>query len=107
MKRYLIILFLLLSTLAGATNYYVKTGGSDAASGLDNANAWATISKVSGFAFSAGDTIFFNKGDTFRGLLYNQHSGSAIGGRIVYDAYGTGAKPKILGAVDRSLEADW
>ena len=66
MRQLLTILFLLISAFAGATNYYVKNGGNDGAAGTSDATAWATIGKVSGFTFASGDTVFFNRGDTWR-----------------------------------------
>jgi hypothetical protein len=44
--------------------YYVKSTGSDSNSGLSDALAWKTISKVNSQTFSPGDTILFNCGDT-------------------------------------------
>ena len=106
MKKILTILLLAVSLHGWATNYYVKTGGNDGLSGTSDANAWATITKVNSSSFSAGDTIFFRRGDTFRGQLIIPSSGSA-GNHIVFDAYGTGSKPKLFGAKDLSSDADW
>ena len=69
MKRLLTIPFLLISFVLGATDYYVRMGGNDAASGTSIANAWVTLSRVNGFYFSPGDKIQFHCGDTFRGYL--------------------------------------
>lgn len=71
--------------------YYVKAGGNDALSGLSDANAWGTIAKVNGFTFATGDTIKFKKGDSFYGSIVVPSS------NLVFDAYGTGAKPIITG----------
>jgi hypothetical protein len=78
--------------------YYVKNTGSDLLTGLSDAQAWATISKVNSTTFAPGDTICFNKGDTFRGLLSVTASGTS-GSKITYTSYGTGNRPKILGSV--------
>ncbi len=56
--------------------YFVKTGGSDAATGLTDALAWATIAKVSGKVFVAGDIVQFRQGDTFTGQMYSANIGS-------------------------------
>lgn len=88
------ILLLFIALNVGATNYYVKNGGNDAASGLDDDNAWETIVKVNGETFSAGDSILFKRGDRFVGQLIPPNSGS-VGSYIVFGAYGTGAKPII------------
>jgi hypothetical protein len=106
MKRYLTILLLLISISAGATNYYVKNGGNNGAAGTSDATAWADLTKVNSTTFAAGDSIFFRRGDTFRGSVYQTENGTA-NNWIYYGAYGTGAKPKILGSKDLSLTSDW
>lgn len=97
MKKLLIILFVIISLPALATKYYVKNGGSDAADGLSDGNAWETISKVNGETFSADDTIAFKSGDTWRETLNIPSSGS-VGQYIVFTSYGAGVKPRILGS---------
>jgi len=94
MKRLIFIPFLLFSLIASATDYYVKNGGNDAASGLDDDNAWETIAKVNSVSFSPDDCIYFKKGDTFVGTLTPLTSGTS-GHYITFDAYGDGADPII------------
>ena len=96
MKRFLIILFLFISLIASATDYYVKTAGSDANTGLSDGQAWQTITKVNSMwlGFIGGDKVFFNRGDTFYGTLTAGSSGS-IGNPIMIGAYGTGLAPVI------------
>ena len=72
MKRLLFIIFLILLLPvweAGATPYYVKNGGDNGLSGLDDANAWETIAKVNtewdAGTFAYGDAILFKKGSTW------------------------------------------
>lgn len=100
MKKLLIIIFLFCAVQLSATNYYVKTGGSDSASGLSDALAWGTISKVNSFwaagSFVPGDQILFNKGDSFYGTIIISKSGTS-GNPITLGAYGTGANPIITG----------
>jgi hypothetical protein len=74
--------------------YYVKTAGSDSADGLSDANAWATIAKVNGFTFNAGDMICFNRGDTWAEQLNTPRAG------LTLQDYGSGgaAKPIITGS---------
>jgi parallel beta-helix repeat protein len=74
--------------------YYVKNGGSDAASGLSDALAWATINKVNISTFAAGDFILFNKGDTWRETLTVPSNGS-VSNPITFGAYGVGDAPII------------
>lgn len=97
MRKYLVILFLLFPLLLNATDYYVKTGGSDVANG-DITHPWATITKVNSYfsSLAAGDRVLFNRGDTFYGTITPNKSGSA-GSLITIGAYGTGANPIITG----------
>ena len=104
MKKLIIIPLLIISLLASATNYYVKTGGNDAAAGTADGTAWANHPWMSTWGGSvtlvAGDTVFMNRGDTwsisdpvapFMTIGQNGSSGSYI----VTTAYGTGNKPII------------
>ena len=95
MKKIFTILFLLISSISFATNYYVKNTGSDANTGLSDVQAWQTIHQVSSHSsLVAGDTVFLNKGDTWREILTIPASGTALA-YIVFSSYGTGDKPKI------------
>lgn len=96
MKKLITIIFLLASTTCFATNYYVANSGNDANAGTSTATAWATISKVNSSSFSAGDTIFFNRGDVWYETLTVPSSG-ALGNPIVFTSYGTGKRPVIDG----------
>ena len=49
------------------TVYYISTSGNDNDSGTSPDRAWKTISKVNSKSLSSGDTIFFKRGDTWRG----------------------------------------
>ncbi len=91
---------------AQAKKYYVDaTGGSDANSGLSPSVAWKTIDKVNASTFAPGDSILFERGEAFRGSLVP--SSGSPSGYITYSAYGSGNKPKLLGAYDRSSPSDW
>lgn len=96
MKKILTIL-ILLSLQSKATDYYVSNGGSDANSGLSTAAPWLTINKVNISAFSAGDRIFFRRGNVWREQLTVPSNGSA-GSLITFGAYDAGARPIINGA---------
>jgi uncharacterized repeat protein (TIGR02059 family) len=98
MRRVLIVLFLLFSTIVRATNYYVSSSsGDDTKDGLSEANAWKTISKVNGRTFSPGDAILFKKGDIWREILKVPSNGNA-GSYLVFSVYGTGDSPRIVGS---------
>lgn len=100
MKRLIFIPFLFVTLLLSATNYYIKSGGNDNASGTSDATAWATISKVNSFwsagDFAPGDSILFRRGDTWYGTIVVSESGTSSNA-IVIGAYGTGNKPVITG----------
>jgi hypothetical protein len=98
MRRLLIISLLFLSLTVSATKYYVKNGGSDIAAGTSDGAAWATISKVNSVALSAGDSVLFKRGSTWREILTVDNGSAAA--RIYYGAYGTGAKPLLFNSAD-------
>ena len=100
LKNILIIIFLLFSTIASATTYYVSSVGSDAANGLSESTPWKSIAKVNTVFSScnAGDKILFRRGDTFYGTIMITKSGLA-GSPITIGAYGTGEDPVVTGLV--------
>jgi len=78
-------------------NYYVDaTLGDDSNPGTQT-QPWKTISKVNSTNLSAGDNIYFKRGETWRETLTVPSSGTD-GNPITFGAYGTGNKPKISGA---------
>lgn len=60
---------ILLITPAYSATYYVKSGGSDAADGLSDGNAWANLAKVNSFNFADGDVIQFKRGGTYNDAI--------------------------------------
>lgn len=100
MKKTLVILFAILTIPLSATDYYVKSTGNDSYTGLSDAQAWKTISKVNTVwaagTFAPGDSILFNRGDTFYGTLIVTESGTSAND-IIIGAYGTGANPVLSG----------
>jgi uncharacterized repeat protein (TIGR02059 family) len=98
LKNALIIVFLIFSTIASATDYYISSAGNDTNNGLSSTTPWKTIAKVnSSFSImKPGDRILFNRGDTFYGTLTVTKPGSA-GNPITIGAYGTGTGPIITG----------
>lgn len=103
MKITFSLIFLVLTALAGATDYYVKNGGNDLNSGTSDGSAWASIEKVNSVFASLrpGDRILFRRGDTFYGKLNITKSGAASS-PITLTAYGTGEKPVITGFITLS-----
>ena len=100
MRKTLIILFSILTIPLSATNYYVKSSGNDSYTGLSDAQAWKTITKVNTVwaagTFAPGDSILFNRGDTFYGTLVITESGTSSAD-IIVGAYGTGVNPILSG----------
>lgn len=83
-----------------ATTYYVASaanGGSDSNSGLTTLLPWLTVAKVNGATFAAGDSVLFNRGDTWREQGQFPSSGTS-GHPITIGAYGSGPLPQFLGS---------
>ncbi len=81
--------------------YFVDAiNGNDGNTGTHPDSAWRTLSKVNGYTFTAGDTISFAKGGTWREKLVVPHDS------LVFMNYGLGPKPKILGSKQSSGFAD-
>jgi hypothetical protein len=105
MRRELFLLaFLLLSSPAFATTYYVsQTHGNDTFTGTApthttaSTGPWKTLARVNAGPFAPGDSILFERGDTWRELLTVPSSGSS-GNPITFGAYGTGSRPTLTGA---------
>jgi Right handed beta helix region len=99
-----ILLFLLLPVAAlGQSKYYLSAMGDDNNNGTSASTPWLSIAKLNTATYQPGDTIFFNSGDTFRGNILVQQSGSPAG-RIVFTSYGSGARPIISGT---TLVTNW
>lgn len=99
MRIVLTILFFI-SLKVNATNYYISNAGSDAANGLTPATSWQNISKVNSFSlspgFAGGDSILFNRGDSWNDTIRISNSGTS-GHKIIIAAYGTGNNPILTG----------
>ncbi len=104
-NKYIFLLVLIyLSISLKATNYYVSSGmGNDAYTGKSTAAAWKTITKANSMMSTlvAGDSVLFKRGDVFTEQLNITKSGTSTN-KIVFAAYGTGAKPMLNTAVTLS-----
>jgi len=87
------------------TNYYFSDSGNDSNSGSQK-NPWKSLSKLSNSELNPGDSIFFNRGDSFFGELVVNGSGTASE-PIVFTSYGSGDKPIISGKVGSSGGGDY
>jgi hypothetical protein len=77
--------------------YYVANSGNDGADGLTTSTPWQNISRVLANTYNAGDTVSFNKGDTWRAQFVVPRSGTS-GSPMIFNSYGTGNKPKLYGS---------
>jgi hypothetical protein len=96
---------LVMSRTAFGATYYVSNAGSDDNDGLSPRSAWASLERVNLGPYQPGDSIFFRRGDSWRGQLLPQ-SGSEEG-YVTYGAYGEGPKPLFLGSITKDDPADW
>ena len=87
------------------TNYYFSDSGNDSNSGSQK-NPWKSLSKLNSSELNPGDSIFFNRGDSFFGELVVNGSGTASE-PIVFTSYGSGNKPIISGKVGSSGGGDY
>jgi hypothetical protein len=83
-----------------AATYYVDASlGHDARDGQSAANAWKTVAKVNASTFAAGDTIYFKRGEVWRGTTLKLQSSGFDGSPITLGAYGDAPElPKITAA---------
>jgi Malectin domain/Fibronectin type III domain len=89
---------LIFPALLSAATYYVDCNhGNNGNAGTSPTSAWQTLAPVNAKTFSPGDFILLFPGCTFTGVLSPGGSGSASGGVITIDQYGTGALPRIDG----------
>lgn len=103
MKSIAITIILLFYFLKGfATNYYFSTLiGNDTrtqAQAANPATPWRTLAKATSVfsTFMPGDSLLFNRNETFYGFLQVGRSGT-LSARIVISCYGIGARPIFLG----------
>ena len=95
--KYTIFVLLLSFSLCAQNQYYLSSS-----TGNDNNNGsqtqpWKTLSKISNTTLGPGDTVYFKKGDTFRGHYVVNGSGTEQS-PITFTAYGTGNQPVISGS---------
>lgn len=83
--------------------YYVSNTGNDNNNGLTPTTAWATLQKVNAVkddgTLRAGDGVFFERGDLWRGMLQCAYG-------VTYSAYGTGEKPRLYGSPENGTGSE-
>jgi hypothetical protein len=93
--RRLSVLAILVASIGAAETYYVDCShGSDDAEGTSPEEAWKSLEKISGKAFSPGDSILLRRGTRCAGSLWPKGSGSEED-PIRLGAYDTGPLPLI------------
>jgi len=102
-------IIIVMSIGVSATDYYFANSGDDTTGDGSIGNPYKTITKLNTLSLVAGDTVYFNRGDTWRftsDAFLDMRSGDSTG-RITYKDYGTGSKPLFLGSFNYSETANW
>lgn len=91
---------------ASGTYYYVSSStGNDNNAGNSESKPWRTLARVNNANLLPGDSVFFKRGDEWRGQLVPK-SGSTLA-PITYSAYSKGAKPLLLGSISQNNPREW
>src|SRR5262245_3969855 len=77
LAKLLPIFAVLYATTSEAATYYVRNGGNDSADGRSHATAWASLDKVNGFSFAAGDQVLLYEGNRWVGALNVDWAGTS------------------------------
>lgn len=82
--------------------WYVSLSGNANNNGETPETAWDSLDALNKNSdkLNPGDTVFFKRGDVFRGFI-NAKSG------VSYGAYGAGEKPRIYGSMRNHINDDW
>ena len=104
--NYQVVVLLLSFSLCAQNQYYLSSS-----TGNDNNNGsqtqpWKTLSKLSNTTLGPGDTVYFKKGDTFRGHYVVNGSGTE-GNPITFTSYGSGNQPVISGSDHDDVGGDY
>ena len=78
------------------TFYVDSVNGSDAGSGLFEAEAWKSVERANASTFGPGDSLLFKCGGRYEGMLVPKGNG-AKGNPVTIGAYGEGDAPVIDG----------
>lgn len=87
------------------TFYVDSHSGSDSNDGQTPDHAWQSLGQVNQAPLKPGDTVRFQCGGVWRGVL-NPVCGSESA-PITYTSYGQGPRPLILGSLQRNRSEDW
>lgn len=81
----------------GATYYVDALDGNDGFAGTSTNQPWRTLTRLNTQTLAPGDSVLLRRGCEWRETLSVLHGGTP-GTPIVYGAYGTGARPLIIGS---------
>ena len=82
-----------------ANTYYISAAGSNAASGLTEAEAWADFAPLAERELAPGEQVLLRRGDCWDQQL-TICGGGTPGAPVVIGAYGEGALPRICRSGD-------
>jgi hypothetical protein len=110
MKKIFLTIALVLALLAlavpgWAADYYFATAGNDTTGNGSQGNPWQTISKLASLTLQPNDTVNFNGGDVFNGLMYREVISGTEGNPIIFRSYGSGKAILIRGTY--RAKASW
>jgi len=92
-----IVGFILVSSVPGATTYYVdSTTGNDANNGTSTEKAFKTLEKISAVKLTPGDKVLLAAGSKFTGSMKLTGAGQKDK-PVIVGVYGKGARPRIDG----------
>jgi hypothetical protein len=95
--NYQVVVLLLSFSLCAQNQYYLSSSTGNDSNDGSQTQPWKTLSKISNTTLGPGDTVYFKKGDTFRGHYVVNGSGTEQS-PITFTAYGTGNQPVISGS---------
>ncbi|WP_221030560.1 hypothetical protein [Actomonas aquatica] len=93
---------------AGAEDYFLDAEhGDDTAAGTAAEAAWQSLARASAHTYGPGDRLLLRSGQTWRGALLLQGSGTATD-PVVVTSFGDGARPRLEGdgATNHNLASD-
>lgn len=107
-KLLLLLLALVLVSSVGATNYYMDTQGNSTSTNCILSNPCVNMFQLQSITLSAGDTVYFDNCDIFRGnYSFDDNDGSA-GSMISFTSNGTcGYHARIWGSFNYSSTSNW
>ena len=80
----------------GTTYYVSSSSGDDGNSGTNSSSPWRTIARINMQILQPGDRVLLRRGDSWRETL-RPHASGAPDAFIVFDAYGSGPRPVLIG----------